>query len=213
MRRLWRTYVRIGALKERVLRSIMPSRMHFVHYSWPLRPDSCPCDVHFCEYLEERGIRQKSIFHFGSGGHHTVGLRSHAAGLANEVFALTVSPREHATYVTRVIGDPALGRYYKLLFADIYRLSAACLPSFDVITLFHLGEFSPSTKSGSPADDREVLRLFLSKLTPGGSILFYPGSFGYPRVQQLLAEAEADGIISYVEKYQSLIIFKAPGPE
>jgi hypothetical protein len=160
--------------------------------------------------LEERGIRRKAIFHFGSGGHHTVGLRNHSAGLANEVLALTVSPREHATYVSRVIDDPALGEHYKVLFADIHYLSGACLPSFDVITLFHLGEFVPSSKSERPASACEVLRLFCSKLARGGSILFYQGSFGYPRILQLLADAEADGVISRVETYKSLIIFKAP---
>jgi len=140
-----------------------------------------------------------------------VGLRNHSAGLANEVLALTLSPREHASYVARVIADPTLGESYKVLFADIYRLSAASLPSFDLITLFHLGEFAPSIQSGGPADNREVLRLFCSKLSPGGFMLFYKGSFGYPRVRQLLADAEADGAIAYVEEYKSLIIFQSPG--
>jgi hypothetical protein len=213
MRRLWRAYVRLGAFKERVLRSLVRRRMHFVHYSWPLRSDICPCDVHFCEFLEERGIRRKSIFHFGSGGHHIVGLRNHSAGLANEVLALTLSPPEHASYVGRVIADPTLGGSYKVLFADIYRLSAASLPCFDLINLFHLAEFAPSVQSGGPADNREVLRLFCAKLSPGGLILFYKGSFGYPRVRQLLADAEAEGAITYVEDYKSLIIFQAPGSQ
>jgi len=52
--RLWRTYVRVGALKERALRRHPASRMPFVPYSWSLNACECPCDVHFCESLEER---------------------------------------------------------------------------------------------------------------------------------------------------------------
>jgi hypothetical protein len=203
--------VRVGALKERALRSIMPSRMRFVHYSWPLRPSVCACDVHFCEYLQERKIRGKSIFHFGTGGHHIVGLQNRDVGLANDIFGLTVSPSEHASYVTRVIRDPPLGKHYKVLFADIYSLSAACLPVFDIVTLFHLCEFAATDNPARRMNDAEVLRLFCSKLAPQGLILFYPGSYGHQQLAPLLAQAVDDGQMSFVERYKSLVIFQVPG--
>lgn len=211
MRRLWRAYVGAGALKERALRSIMPSRMRFVHYSWPLRPGVCACDLHFCEYLAERNIRGKSIFHFGTGGHHLVGLQNRDLGLANDVLGLTVSPSEHAKYVARVIRDPALGKHYKVLFADIYSLSAACLPVFDIVTLFHLCEFAATNNAGRRINDAEVLRLFCSKLARAGLMLFYPGSYGHPQLAPLLAQAVAEGRVSFVEEYKSLAIFRVPG--
>ena len=203
--------MRAGALKERALRSIMPSRMRFVHYSWPLRPDVCACDVHFCEYLQERNIRGKSIFHFGTGGHHIVGLQNRDVGLANDIFGLTVSPSEHARYVTRVVRDPALGKHYKVLFADIYSLSAACLPVFDIVTLFHLCEFAATGNPGRRMNDAEVLRLFCSKLAPKGLILLYPGSYGHRYLAPLIAQAVAEGQMSFVEEYKSLVIFQVPG--
>jgi hypothetical protein len=181
----------VGELKERALRSFMPSRMHFVHYSWPLRPTVCPCDVHFCEYLKDREIREKSIFHFGTGGHHVVGLQNQGMGLANEVLGLTLSPSEHAGYVTRVIRDPTLGKHYKVLFGNIYSLSAACLPAFDIVTLFHLGEFGNEGNTGRQVSDVDVLRLFCSKLLPAGLLLFYPGSYGYSKLRPLIAKAVA----------------------
>jgi len=211
MRRLWRAYVRAGDLKESALRSIMPSRLHFVHYSWPLRPTVCPCDVDFCDYLQQRDIRGKSIFHFGTGGHHVVGLTNRTAGLANDVLGLTVSPSEHAKYVARVIRDPALGKHYKVLFADIYSLSAACLPPLDIATLFHLCEFGDARNAGRRLDDAQVLRLFCSKLKPGGLLLLYPGSYGHRHAKVLVSQAVEAGALAFLEEYKSLAVFRVPG--
>jgi hypothetical protein len=60
--RAYRMGVAAHDLKERALRTLDASRMHYVNESWPLRPEVCPCDVHFCEYLNERDIRASSIF-------------------------------------------------------------------------------------------------------------------------------------------------------
>jgi len=212
--RLLVAYVRTGAAKERVLRRVLPARMHFVHYSWPLRPGKCPCDVDFCEYLRERNIGGRSVFHFGTGGHHIVGLENARAASPNEVLALTLAPNEHAAYVKRVIRNPALGKHYKVLFADIYSLSPGSLPVFDIVTLFHLCEFSGASTAGQRLTDAEVLRLFLSRLAPQGLILFYPGSYGFPRLAPLLAQEVAAGRMSLVENYRSLVVYRgnAPGP-
>jgi hypothetical protein len=208
MHRLWRVYVRAGALKERTLRAVMPSRMRFVHYSWPLR-SVCPCDVHFCDYLVERDVRAKSIFHFGTGGHHIVGRRNLEGGLRNDILGLTLSPREHAKYVTRVVRDPELSRHYKVLFADVYSLSAACLPLFDIVTLFHLCEFAQTSSAARRMDDAQVVRLFCSKLPRGGLLLLYTGSYGYGQAAQLVSQAVAAGWLSFDERYKSLAVFRA----
>ena len=210
--RLWVAYVRTGAVKERVLRRLLPARMHFVHYSWPLRPGKCPCDVDFCEYLRERNIGGKSVFHFGTGGHHIVGSENDNAPVPNEIFALTLSPNEHAAYVKRIIRNPALGKHYKVLFGDIYSLSAESLPVFDIVTLFHLCEFSGASEAGQRLSDLEVLRLFRSKLTPQGVMLFYPGSYGLARLTPLLEQEVAAGRMSLVERYKSLVIYRGGDP-
>jgi hypothetical protein len=211
MHGFWRAYVRVGAAKERALRRIMPSRMQFVHYSWPLRPDVCPCDIHFCEYLRERNVRRKSIFHFGTGGHHIVGLQNQEFGLENHVLGLTASPNELWSYVTRVIRNPLFGKYYQVMFADIYTLSASCLPSFDIATLFHLSEFTDAAVDGQRMSDDDTLRLFCTKVVAGGHIFLYRGSYGYPRCVPLIDQAIADGHMAFVERYKSLDVFLVPG--
>ena len=213
IRRLWNALMTPHTLRERVQRRLQPGRLLFPDRSWPLTPAFCPCDVHFGEYLRERDIRHRSIFHLGTGGHHIVGKLNCEAGLANEILGLTLSPQENAQYVAAVIRNPLLGRHYKVLFADLYSLSAAGLPAFDIVTLFHLCEFADRRSAGRRMDDARVLDLFLSKLAPGGLMVFYPGSCGYSQAQPLIAQVTGDRRLSPVEQYKSLAIFRgAAGP-
>jgi hypothetical protein len=209
IRRLWRGYIHAVGFKEKALRGLMPARMQFVHYSWPLRADLCPCDVDFSDYLQERDIRDRAIFHFGTGGHHLVGLRNQADGLQNDILGLTVSPKEHAGYVRKVIRDPGLALHYKVLFADIFSLSAGSIPCFNIVTLFHLGEFSDASGSGRRLNLEQLLRMFRSRLLPGGCMLFYPRSYGYRRLTPLLESAVQDGLLTLLETYKSLEIYRA----
>ena len=39
--------------------------LNFWDASWGLDERLCPCDVYFAEYLEEKGVKGASIFHFG----------------------------------------------------------------------------------------------------------------------------------------------------
>ena len=207
--RVWRARVRAGEIQHQILSLFNASRLRYIAHSWPLRPTVCPCDVHFCDYLDERSIRGRSVFHLGTGGHHLVGARNHAEGWRNEILGLTLAPREHARYVRRLIRDPGLGRHYKVLFADIYSLCAAGLPRFDLVALFHLCEFGDPASAGRRLDDGGVLRAFCSCLRPGGLLLLYRGSFGFGRAQSLITEAVADGSLSFVEDYKSLSIYRA----
>ena len=50
-------------------------RMNIWDVNWFLDEKQCPCDVHFVEWLEEQGQTGKRIYHFGTGGHHYVGIR------------------------------------------------------------------------------------------------------------------------------------------
>jgi len=186
----------------------MPARMHFVHYSWPLRADLCPCDVDFCDYLRERSIRGQAIFHFGTGGHHLVGLRNQADGLENDILGLTIAPKEHAVYVKKAIRDPGLALHYKVLFADIFSLSANTLPVFNIVTMFHLGEFSDAAGSGRRLNLQQVLQMFCAKLLPGGLMLFYTRSYGYRKLTPLLESMVREGRLSLAGTHKSLEIYR-----
>jgi hypothetical protein len=203
---------RIGGF---VARAVLTEKMRFVHnswhYSWSFRPDLCPCDLHLCEYLVERNVRGQSIFHFGTGGHHLVGLRNRDDGLGNEILAITAAPAEHARYVSEVIRSPLLGRHYRVLFADIYDLCSASLPTFDLATLFHLGEFADAVQTPRRMDDRLLLDLLISKVVPGGRLLFYSGSVGYSIAGPLIDRAVAEGRLSFLESFKSLIVFRVAG--
>jgi hypothetical protein len=62
-----------------------------------------------------------------------------------------------------VTAQPRLARHYVRHFADIYLTSAALLPEFDVVTMFHLCEFYHSETSSvayGGMTDRQLLDLF-----------------------------------------------------
>src|SRR6267142_2851575 len=102
-------------------------RLNFFDSSWPLRADICPCDVDFLEYLKLRQIKDKIIFHFGSGAHHILGRENHL-DQPNEILAITASQGEYEDYISLIINNPMIACNYKVLFADIYTLSYRLLP-------------------------------------------------------------------------------------
>ncbi len=176
--------------------------------SWVLQPDSCPCDIQFVEYLKQHNIQSKSIFHFGTGEHHFVGLQNQQFDQPNEIFGITASAPEHQSYVQLVLKNTELPKYYKVLFADIYTLTAHTLPTFDLVTLFHLCEFYlPENASLIHQNDATLLQLFLDKLNPEGRILFYLGSQKWQAAKSIVQTFEAAGKIKQIDQYESLLIY------
>lgn len=207
-KRLWLAYVGIAGKLEKLRRAWSPRRLNFVHYGWPLRASVCPCDVQFCDYLRDHGVRGRSVFHFGSGAHHLVGERNLADGLGNEVLAITLAPAELRAYMRRVIATPALGRNYKVLFADIYSLGNASLPRFDVATLFHLGEFGDPQSDGRRLDDEGVLALLIDRVAQGGELLFYRGSFAFAKIHPIIERAVARGALQLHAEVGELLVYR-----
>ena len=211
MNALWFKYVRAVEIGERLQQWFRPKRPRRVPYSWPLAPDVCPCDLDFCEYLRERGLRNRSIFHFGTGGHHEVGLQNARAAHANEILAITASPGEYRRYQRLVARDPALGAHYRVMLGDIYALAAHPLPEFDLVTLFHLCEFTPRSAARHLLDDRGLLELMLARLARGGRLLFYTASNGWRRTVPLLQQPVAAGVLELEEDFNSLQIYRRAG--
>jgi len=157
-------------------------------------------------------VRGKNIFHFGTGGHHIVGLRNQADGLGNDIMAITASPAEHARYVRRIVRSGALGAHYKVLFADIYDLASGSLPRFDVVSLFHLCEFSPVSGDRRRLDDVGVLSLFLKQANRDARVLFYAGSFGWEQARAIVERAERAGALAFDESFGSLRVYRVTSP-
>lgn len=187
-----------------------PARVEYYrqYSSWDLDQQVCPCDVHFAEYLQNMGVSGKRIFHFGTGNHHTVGRQNQIFPEPNEILAITASAPEHQIYVQLVLQNPALMKFYKVLFGDIYTLTAGLLPEFDVVTLFHLCEFYlPENAALLHQNDTSLLQLFLDQLHPEGRILFYPGSLNWHQAEPIVHAFEAAGKLQKSGEFKSLLIY------
>src|SRR5262249_46476656 len=111
------------------------SKLNYWNETWSLDEAQCTCDIHYVDYLHEKVVKSASIFHFGTGNHHIVGLRTAENGSNNAVLGITASPQEYDDYVELLIKNPRLGHTYKAYFGDIYQLDARLLPEFDYVTL------------------------------------------------------------------------------
>jgi SAM-dependent methyltransferase len=181
--------------------------------SWGLLPDTCPCDIQFCEYLNQSGIMGQSIFHFGTGSHHIIGLENQQFDRPNQVTGITASLPEHQAYVQLVMQNPALAKFYKVIFADIYTLTASNLPTFDIVNLFHLCEFYLADNAAMVHHtDSSLVQLFLDTLRPDGRIIFYSGSRAWTENAQTIVQAFEDaGKIRRVDAYKNLLIYARSG--
>jgi len=184
------------------------TKLNYFKEPWSLDTAQCPCDVHFLEYLEEKQAAGAAIFHFGTGIHHIVGLRVHAAGRNCAVLGITASPKEYDAYIALLIANPRLGQTYKAYFGDIYQIDPRLLPEFDYAALFHVGEYrSDANDSYGALSDLEMTLTLADRLRPGGEMLFYKGSFAYDKAQAVAEQLVKVRPFVTRADYRSLAIF------
>jgi len=185
-----------------------PAPMNIWDVYWGLRVEQCPCDVHFVEWLEEQGVSGKRIYHFGTGGHHYVGIRCAEPELDCTVLGITASPKEYDSFVKLATENPTITKTYSAYFGDIYTSNARLLPRFDIVTLFHSCEFRHAMNDAYGAlTDLEVMRLFTAQTDAGGHILFYTGSFAYAAAETVIAEWAASSPVREVAAFKTLRVF------
>ena len=188
------------------------ARMNIWDVYWGLRVDQCPCDVHFVEWLEEAGIRDQRIYHFGTGGHHYVGIRCAEPELNCTVLGITASPKEYESFIKLATENPALTKQYSAYFGDIYTSNARLLPRFDVVTLFHSCEFRQEANDAYGAlTDLEVMQLFTEQTEIGGHILFYTGSFAYEAAAKVIESWAATSAVEELAPFKTLRVFRRTG--
>lgn len=177
---------------------------------WGLHPEVCACDVHFNDWVEAAEIRDKVIYHFGTGLHHVVGRRQAELGAGNIVFGITASKDEYGDYISLVIENRAIAKSYLVYFGDVYLTNPRLLPDFDVVNLFHLCEFfSADERAGHGGlDDRELLELFTAKTLPGGYMLFFSGSKDFDKAQPIIAAWEKAYPVERLDDFKSLLIYR-----
>ena len=183
-------------------------QLNYWNDSWPLDVSECPCDVQFLEYLSKREIGNKVIFHFGTGEHHIMGKANLEMATPNEIFAITASRQEYETYIKFIIDNPAAARYYKVIFGDIYTLTPRIIPNFDLVTLFHLCEFYDEKKSSyAQLNDSSLLDLFITKLKPGGKMVFYKKSSHFNKARVIIRTFTDEQKLTREDQYKTLLVY------
>jgi hypothetical protein len=177
--------------------------------TWELDVPVCPCDVHANEFVASKKVRNGTIFHFGTGAHHIVGIDAAEKRRNNAVFAITASTGEYDSYIKLLIERPEVGNAYKAYFGDIYQIDGRLLPEFDVVTLFHLCEFRAEAQDHYGAlSDFEMAKVLIDKLKPGGWVLFYKSSMAFDDAQKVIARLEKHGTIVREPDFKSLLVYR-----
>lgn len=182
--------------------------------NWDFRPAECPCDVDFIAWLDANQVTDQTIYHFGTGGHHHVGMECADPKRRNDVLGITAAPQEHQSFVQLAIARPEVLRHYTCVFGDIYLINPKLLPAFDIVTLFHLCEFRGDKNDAYGAfTDREVLDILTDKTRPGGHILFFPSSFAFDwqgptSAKDVIAEWEKEHDVERVGPFKSLLVYR-----
>lgn len=180
-------------------------------YRWDLDEDACPCDLQFNAWLRQERVTGKSIFHFGTGSHHVVGVEQSTNGSGNAVLGITASLEELDAYLKIIASRADVSRSYLAYFGDIYLSNSMLLGRFDIVTMFHLCEFSDWYTVSSEyrgMDDRQLLDLFTAQLNAGGHMLFYTGSAAFDKVRLLLPDWEKQSPVEQVQSYEQLLVYR-----
>src|ERR1043166_790361 len=184
-------------------------KMNLWDAKWDLDEAQCPCDVHFNQWLEAERVTGKTIYHFGTGMHHIVGLTQAANGSNNAVFAITASVVEYEAYIKLVNERPHILKNYLAYFGDIYLTNARLIPALDIATMFHAGEYigaNTTSPEYGGVDDLGVTRILLGRMRAGGHVLFYTGSFAFDKADALASVLEREGKLERIGPFKSLLV-------
>ena len=184
-------------------------KMNFWDAKWDLDEAQCPCDIHFNDWIETNKITAKTIYHFGTGMHHIVGLTQAANGSNNVVFGITASIVEYEAYIKLVNERPQTLKNYLAYFGDIYLTNARLLPPLDIATMFHAGEYigdNTTTPAYGGVDDLGVARVMLDRMPPGGHLLFYTGSFAFDKAEAIVETLTREKKLERAGSFKSLLV-------
>jgi hypothetical protein len=189
-------------------------KMNFWDAKWDLDEAQCPCDVHFNDWIEANKIAAKTIYHFGTGMHHIVGLTQAANSANNAVFAITASTIEYNQYIKLALEQPQILKSYLAYFGDAYLTNPRLLPELDIATMFHAGEYigaNTTTPEYGGIDDLGVTRLLLGRMRPGGHVLFFTGSFAFDKAEAIVATLEGEKKLAREGTFKSLLVCRKVG--
>ena len=132
----------------------------------------------------------------------------------NMLTAVTACPEEYVRYMNYCIDHPKLAWSYKPIFTDIYCLDERQIPPLDVASLFHIGEFSNEIRGEGPGlTDLQVLEIVFSKIKPGGFLLLYANSIGFPKIQEQIEQWSKDRKIYRESDHFSIVVYRKADPD
>lgn len=171
---------------------------------WPLWPERCPCDVDFVDWAESTYLHSSIILHMGTGTHHLVGRKLTIQ--TNIVLGITCCPAEMESYMSWAVENPHLSGRYRVVFGDLYITDPGLLPTFDIITLFHLCERPDPRREryGAMTPEETVKHLTPRILKDDGVIVTYSGSATADDAEKALIDA---GFMK-TDSYRSLRFWK-----
>ena len=184
-------------------------KMNFWDAKWDLDEAQCPCDIHFNDWIVANRITGKTIYHFGTGMHHIVGLTQAANGSGNAVFAITASTIEYDAYIKLALERPQILKGYLVYFGDAYLTNPRLLPQLDIATMFHAGEYigaNTTTPEYGGMDDLGLARILLDRTRAGGQMLFFTGSFAFDKAEAIVATLEREGALKREGTFKSLLV-------
>ncbi len=183
----------------------------------------CPADRDIANYIDLHEPRDGglTVFHFGTGGHHHIGLANQRREHPNRIIGITASPGEYERYMQLCVEDGSLGGNYLVYFGDIYNLRPEYLPTLDVASMPHIGEYYDASqvkeagvhvggstdRSYVPLNDRSLVELIVDKLVVGGRLLIYVRSHGASSTREILGDLVTKTRLSYQMTYESIAVF------
>ena len=186
-------------------------KMNYWTDKWDLDVSLCPCDSHFNDWVAKNKIKNKLIYHFGTGTHHVIGVKQATNKSGNAVLAITASKEEYDAYIELSTNKAQVTKNYLAYFGDIYLTNPKLLPDFDIVTMFHLCEFffpNTASKSYGGMTDEKLLDLFTAKTKKGGHILFYMGSMAWNKALPIVQKWEKRGPVKRVGEFKTLLVFR-----
>lgn len=171
---------------------------------WAWQPDECPADHDFVKWVRRDVAPLRRILHFGTGGHHAVGL---SLSKQHFILGVTASVEEYQVWEKLRIEGHAPPDYL-CVFGDMHAFPWALAGRFDIITLFDLGEFDNRDVRPVRDDSKLVLTVAITQTAPGGHIVAYPGSPAWDRVEHLFLEMTREGVLADPIKLDSLLLFR-----
>ena len=185
-------------------------KLNVYRKSYDFQPHECPADADFCELIKSNEyFRLKKIFHFGTGNHHVIGKINHDKDFKNSIIGVTLQDEEHFAYIQMLKRNPMYAKYYKVIYADIFTLNNNFLPVFDIVNLFHLGEYF---HKGTPyyQFDTEInfLKNMIDHSSRDAKFIFYKRSRPGPGFEMHKKQIESETNLKLEYSYKSLLIYK-----